>query len=66
MTEVVARTVVVAFLGTCHNIYIVCTELMLVLCVSVSCDAVLLVVSLTVPTIVVIAIRIRRDYVGLL
>ena len=39
---------------------------MLVLCVSVSCDAVLLVVSLTVPAIVVVAVRIWRDNVGLL
>ena len=66
LTEVVARTVVVAFLGTCHDVYVVCTELMLVLCVSVSSDAVLFVVSLAVPSIVVVAVRIWRDNVSLL
>ena len=66
LTEVVARTVVVAFLGTCHDVHVVCTKLMLVLCVSVSSDAVLFVVSLAVPSIVVVAVRIWRDNVCLL
>ena len=39
---------------------------MLVLCVSVSSDAVLFVVSLAVPSIVVVAVRIWRDNVSLL
>ena len=53
---VVAMSVVVALLGTCHNIDVVNTKLMSILCIGITNHIVFPIVSHTSPTEIVVRI----------
>ena len=57
LSEIPSPTMVVAFLSTCHDVYIVSTKLLLILCVCISRDAILIIISTSIPTKIVVGIR---------